>query len=301
MHSPNSPVTNGKTEELRVVVIDQLIDGYRNFNVDIRSYIGSVETIKLFKCIDTGYRFYWPYRVTGDESFYNSLSRFDWYYMESKWEFLQVEKMINIEYSTLEVGCGEGAFIKMLNTSGKKCIGLEQSGYAVKNAHQEGIPLISQTIAEHADENPGKYDVVCSFQTLEHIPYVREFIMASLKALRVGGYFFISVPNNDSFLGKDESNFLNMPPHHMGLWDEKSLVSLERYFDMELVNIYYEPLQKYHMKYYFVITYRSILEKFFGIPGKYFGNILYLCLFPLLYIFKTRIKGFTILAVYRKI
>ena len=73
-------------------------------------------------------------------------------------------------------------------------------------------------IEDHADQRPGHYDAVTSFQVLEHVTEPASFLRACVKALRPGGRLLLGVPNNDSFLGLLEDNWLNMPPHHMSLW-----------------------------------------------------------------------------------
>ena len=66
----------------------------------------------------------------------------------------------------------------------------------------------------------------------------KKFIETSLKLLRKGGKLILSVPNHDSFMGLDDENFLDMPPHHMGLWNEKSLVAIQKFFPIVVSKIY---------------------------------------------------------------
>jgi hypothetical protein len=98
------------------------------------------------------------------------------------------------------------------------------------------------------------------------------------------------VPNHDSFVGLDKMGILDMPPHHMGLWDEKSLRSLCKIFDIQLNKLYFEPLQSYHVDYYLGIMRRVI--------GNEYG--LHNILEELIRICPQIIKGHTVLAEYTK-
>ncbi len=46
------------------------------------------------------------------------------------------------------------------------------------------------------------------------------------------------------------NGILNMPPHHISRFSDKTLESIARIFDLELVELYHEPLQKGHINFY---------------------------------------------------
>jgi hypothetical protein len=113
------------------------------------------------------------------------------------------------------------------------------------------------------------------------------------------GRLFISVPNNDSFIKNDPNNILNLPPHHMGLWKKESLVSLEKYFDIVLEKISYEPLPSNHVRYYYDVVLGNMFRKY-GIVGKALDKLFILPACLILYIIRKKIKGTTIVAEYKK-
>ena len=162
--------------------------------------------------------------------------------------------------------------------------------------------MTRETIQEHAAYNKEKYDVVNSFQVMEHIAEIGDAIKASVEVLKKGGKLIISVPNNDSFLNKDENNLLNMPPHHMGLWGKESLKNMEKVFNVKLIKIYIEPLQSYHYSYYYNIVFSKKIQKIFGRLGdkvnKVFGVLVYHYLSTDIY--PKKISGQTIMATYIK-
>ena len=134
--------------------------------------------------------------------------------------------------------------------------------------------MYNESIQYHSKNNFEKYDIVCSYQVLEHIGKPYSFLKSQIDCLKIGGKLIISVPNNDSFIKLDKGGILNMPPHHMGLWKRRSLKNLTKVFNLKVVNVHYEPLQDYHLDWYvdsFIekrinknVYLRRIFEKFFS-------------------------------------
>ncbi|MBW8050449.1 MAG: class I SAM-dependent methyltransferase [Cytophagales bacterium] len=265
-----SPITLSKNVKLEKQINAQaIIDIYKkSLNLDVRAYYCDTDTISIYQCIDTGYKFYYPFNLTGDTKFYETLQQFDWYYIIWKWEHELARKFINIKSKVLEIGCGEGNFLKDLNQSKMvDCAGLEINEKAIKVAKYHGLEILNETIQQHAQKNTEIYDTVCAFQVLEHIPYAGSFLKSSLAALKKGGNLIISVPNNDSFIKYDKENILNMPPHHMRLWNKTALSNLQKFFPLKLIGIYMEPLQPYHYKYYYNTQMFRLIKKT-GLLGK---------------------------------
>jgi SAM-dependent methyltransferase len=258
---PNPFIKNSPVILQRDIPKDILIKRYKNYlNIDIRSILAATDKISIYKCKESGYRFYFPLDITGDSGFYEKLQENDSYYMAWKWEHQECLRYLKENDNILEVGCGKGDFLKNISTRFKKinCTGLELNKSSVtSNSKYE---IINASIEDYSIINEGKFDVVCSFQVLEHISKVSVFLKSNILCLKDGGLLVISVPNNDSYLKYDKFSILNMPPHHMGLWTEESLRKIGEYFNLALVDISYEPLQTYHFDYYTEL----ILRKYFG-------------------------------------
>ena len=163
--------------------------------------------------------------------------------------------------------------------------------------------IVNQTIQEFAKKNSQKFDVVCSFQVLEHVADVKNFISSSLAVLRPGGRMIISVPNNDAELIKQNDFILNLPPHHMGLWDLNSLIKLQHFFALRVESIHLEPLQAYHVAFMARLVNRNIEEKLNQKIGS-FSSILAKMAHPFSYwailAMKKSIIGHTVLVAYTK-
>jgi len=223
-----------------------IIDAYNQYNIDTSAYFTDIERVSIYRCNATGYRFFYPMNLSGNSAFYEHFQQFDWYYMPWKWEHEITQHYIQPGMSLLEVGCAHGAFIQRINEhiKLKRIVGLELNETTVKKTDQWEIR--NETVQTFAETNQQAFDLVCSFQVLEHISDVHGFLKTSIDCLQIGGTLIISVPNNDSFI-KDSDNCLNMPPHHMGLWNEASLRALEKVFPIQVIKIHFEELQEYHL------------------------------------------------------
>jgi 2-polyprenyl-3-methyl-5-hydroxy-6-metoxy-1,4-benzoquinol methylase len=280
-----SPVTqNYNVEFEEELSIESIISNYRkDYDIDVNEYFKQLDSVKIYRCLDTGYRFYFPFNIAGHGNLYEKLQNQPWYY-SIRWEHQLAEKLFHSNDSVLEIGCGRGDFLENLSQKGISCTGLELNEDAVSLAHKKGLNVVKQDICIHAKEYYANYDIVCYFQVLEHIPQVYDFIQASIDALKVGGKLIIGVPNNNPFLYKyDKYHTLNLPPHHMGLWNVESLSNLQNFFNIHLEKIWVEPLQKYDYEHYFRNQTQYLKSR-----SKLLGNIFE---FPLLSIDHSRVRG----------
>ena len=241
-----SPITGrANTEQVGVVRSDEIIAIYqRYFGIDISPYFVNHHEVMIMRCLDTGFRFYYPFELEGDASYYALMSAFDWYYHPNRWEHEKALGLMKAGDRVLEVGSGAGLFVKQLLARSIEASGLELNPRGIERAKQQGIELLNERIEDHAVKHPAAYDVVCSFQVLEHVTTPLTFLKSQLECLRPGGKLIVGVPNNDSYIktNKMDNRVLNMPPHHMGLWALESLKSLENILDVKLREVHYEPL-----------------------------------------------------------
>ena len=269
-------------------------------NIAVSKYFKGIEEIFVYKCLDTGYRFYYPFDINGDSKFYEELEKFPWYYMDWKWEYEMASNIIKSKDKVLEIGCGRGSFLEKMQQKGADCTGLELNKNSVLYGQDKKMKILNESIQNHAKNNHERYDVVCSFQVVEHIAKIKEFLQASIDAIKPDGKLIISVPNNygDSIILKD--NLLNMPPHHMGLWDSVSLSNLQNIFPFRLELLEVEPIQKYHFGYYkslvenYLAKDSDFWDKFFKRKRRFIIDKSIQCLSKYLI-------GHTILAQYRKL
>jgi 2-polyprenyl-3-methyl-5-hydroxy-6-metoxy-1,4-benzoquinol methylase len=233
----------------REIEAAELITRYKQINIDVTGYFQNLVKIQIYRCLDSGYRFYYPFNIGGDYKFYEELQKREKYYIPWKWEHQVASKNIKSGMRVLEIGCGKGEFIKRISQKGGICTGLEVNRKVIINGQNKGLNILGETIQEHSKNYSNFYDIVCLFQVMEHISDVRPFIEAILRVLTKGGKLIMSVPCNDSTLDF-ENNLLNLPPHHLGLWNQESLLYMGNIFNLKLIDLKFEPLQDYHFKWY---------------------------------------------------
>ena len=221
-------------------------------NINISNLITA--NINYFNCKDCDLKFFVDENgniPTGDNDFYNSLNKLDWYYFSEKSEYHYAKKFINKDSKVLEVGCGKGAFVKFMPKEARdNYVGLEFSTQAKIMAQKDGIKIENISIEEYAKDNQNRFDIACSFQVLEHISNPFSFIQSQIKCLNGGGRLIIGIPSEDSFLQYCVNGILNMPPHHISRFSDKTLNKIAEIFNLDLLDLYHEKIQKEHFDFY---------------------------------------------------
>ncbi|TYB80173.1 methyltransferase domain-containing protein [Bizionia saleffrena] len=273
-----------------------IIGNYKDLGIDVSRYFKGLETISLYKCLETGFRFYHPPQIIGDGQFYEDLSKTRKGYYSDRWEHNETLKYLSQSDSILEVGSGFGAFLSKLKKKGIKGKGLELNKIAVHTCLAEGLE-VEHKLIEDLEVTGVKYNVVCYFQVLEHIYEVHNFIKNSIEVLESKGKLIFGVPNNNPYLFiSDKNHTLNLPPHHAGLWNKKAIQSLVNVFPIELIQLEFEPLAASYGEFLSFHTRQnsnSIIRFSLKVCNKFVPKLLKrsLCFF---------LKGRNILAIFQK-
>jgi SAM-dependent methyltransferase len=93
----------------------------------------------------------------------------------------------------LDVGCGDGHFLAVAKSKGWDVYGTEFTDDAVAVGSAKGIHMHKGTIQSWMDR--GDFDVITSFEVLEHINDGVEHISKIKDLLRGGGLFYFTTPN----------------------------------------------------------------------------------------------------------
>ncbi|MBI1221603.1 MAG: methyltransferase domain-containing protein [Bacteroidetes bacterium] len=303
---PLSPLTNREAILEFDYSEEKLIALYKNeLNMDVSGFFETNQSIGLYRCEESGFRFFAPESIAGDGPFYSDLVKNKHsYYTPWKWEhqnaltFLQNRFAKNDVFRLLEIGCAEGLFLKAVRTAFPNCEihGLEINETAIADATKNQMEVHLGYIEDFATNHAGTFDVVLAFQVLEHIPNIRSFIDASVQTLQSGGILLYGVPNNNSYIFKeDHYHTLNLPPHHMGWWDSRSLNALKNYFPLMTLRLDEEPADLSNLGVYFDVWLKKYLP--------HLRPVLYpLLRFPVklaLRVFKPK-RGLTITAIFEK-
>ena len=243
---------------VKTVEVEQLTKDWQSgLGIDIREQMQGERQLRLLSCATCRLQFFLPSTLVGSPALYTALEKLDWYYIARKWEHdVALRDMQGVERG-LEVGCGFGDFVARALGECKDFEGLESNPSAVNVAQSRGLPVRDLDLESLSKSRNGQYDLVCSFQVLEHVAEPAGFISSCASLLRPGGKLILGLPNAKSFL-KYQFNLLDMPPHHMTRWSDDVLKRVASYFPLRLERLAYEPLPEYQVASY-VQSYSSLL------------------------------------------
>jgi SAM-dependent methyltransferase len=116
----------------------------------------------------------------------------------------------------LDVGCGGGLFLGMLQERGARVLGLDNSAEAARAAWaQNRVTVLLGDLLQMPLAN-GSCGVVTMFHVLEHLPDPAGFLRAAKELMRPGGRLVVQVPNLDCWqyrlLGRNW-NGVDVPRH----------------------------------------------------------------------------------------
>jgi len=195
-----------------------------------------------FRCPQCDLRFFLP-RLVGGPDLYAALQRSDIYYGAWKWEFAEVLALLargDRARTLLEFGCGRGNFLEQAAPYFARVRGMDFNDDALAECRKKGLD-VGRFEASELDQH---YDVVVSFQVMEHLADPGETVTKLAALVRGGGLLIVAVPNEDSPLGELESNYLNLPPHHFTRWTERTMRFLTNDNDLQLEQYIREPLSE---------------------------------------------------------
>lgn len=110
-----------------------------------------------------------------------------------------------------DAGCGFGFFVEIAQDMGWEASGSELSSRAVAYCKQRNLE-----VEERADISSGPFQVVTSFEVIEHLYDPKKYLASIKEQLDAGGLLYITTPNFNGlsrFLLKEKYNVINYPEH----------------------------------------------------------------------------------------
>ena len=112
---------------------------------------------------------------------------------------IKAHNMLDSAKSLLDIGCGKGHFLKILNSNfkGKDLTGSDLFDYSSELSFD--TKWVKQDLNLKPSENFQKYEIVTAIEVIEHLENPRKFIREFSQLLTPGGFFVITTPNLESF------------------------------------------------------------------------------------------------------
>ena len=260
-------VLTGKDDAISLGKLDakEISQKWQNsLGVDVGSMFRNLAAIEYWSCPTTGFCWYSPPEAAGGGELYMQLEKFDWYYMEDKWEFSAALDLLKEASAVLEVGVGEGHFLQAARSRGHSGYGVELNPQCAARVRAMDFEIHELMLDELKETTDKRFDAICAFQVLEHVPDPREFFEGMMGMLKPGGKMVLSVPNAAVMRKIDPHNqgLLNQPPHHMGHWDENVFRALEHFLPVRVRSVHREPLATYHVGWIVTGYLRNFLSPF---------------------------------------
>lgn len=117
----------------------------------------------------------------------------------------------------LDIGCGEGLFLRSMKSLGWDVTGCEIGEQAAERAeHNVGVPIHRGDFESLPDLN-AHWDVIMLWHVLEHLEHPERFLKKVAEALTPEGLLVVAIPNADSWQAKifGPDWFHLDPPRHL--------------------------------------------------------------------------------------
>jgi 2-polyprenyl-3-methyl-5-hydroxy-6-metoxy-1,4-benzoquinol methylase len=132
-----------------------------------------------------------------------------------------------VDGRALDIGCGNGRFIRSMNSLGWRCEGVEFSETAVAVCRQAGLKVFHGELEKAGFDNES-FDLVTARHLVEHVADPAMLMTEIARILKPGGKAVFETPNNRSFGKKIFGKlwFANEVPRHLVLFNAESLALL---------------------------------------------------------------------------
>lgn len=145
---------------------------------------------------------------------------------EDDWRFLEFFDDAPPGTRVLDVGCGEGQFLRLAAERGLPGVGFDWDERRVARARAAGLEASAQDWESFlAGRRNGEFGAAVLFDVLEHAPEPAALLRGLRRLLPPGGLLAITVPNEARPLpfGREDYDY---PPHHFTRWTRGAMKGL---------------------------------------------------------------------------
>lgn len=118
-------------------------------------------------------------------------------------KFINPLKILKDEVKALDIGCGRGEWISLLNENGFNARGIDINESMVKVASQKGLnAAVNDALGELKSLDENSLDIITAFQVVEHIKFddVLELIKEAKRVLAPCGILILETPNPENII-----------------------------------------------------------------------------------------------------
>jgi SAM-dependent methyltransferase len=161
----------------------------------------------------------------------------DWYRYSSATRLRWLSKRRPAPLRLLDIGCGDGSFVKMAINEGYDANGIEPHPGRSKACREAGLPVETVLLEEYAEKTDRRYDVVFHVDLLAHFADPIRSLKQMVRLLAPGGMlcFEVGALGNLSPFWYKTVGGLGLP-QHLWLYSVKSLGLLMERAGLEVVD-----------------------------------------------------------------
>ena len=118
-------------------------------------------------------------------------------------KFINPLKILKDEVKALDIGCGRGEWISLLNENGFNARGIDVNESMVRLASQKGLnAAVNDALGELKSLDENSLDIITAFQVVEHIKFddVLELIKEAKRVLAPCGILILETPNPENIM-----------------------------------------------------------------------------------------------------
>lgn len=118
-------------------------------------------------------------------------------------KFINPLKILKDEVKALDIGCGRGEWISLLNENGFNARGIDVNESMVRLASQKGLnAAVNDALGELKSLEENSLDIITAFQVVEHIKFddVLELIKEAKRVLAPCGILILETPNPENIM-----------------------------------------------------------------------------------------------------
>jgi len=183
----------------------------------------------------------------GYEDFYFQRDETEWARLLSHQryvlKFISRRRIIDENSRVFEIGCGCGSLLYYLEKKFHcQCTGIDINEKAIRIGKERlGLTrLYPLSVEEFIDKTRGElFDLVIFTEVIEHVADPSCFINSIKKLMCSNGRIVCTVPNRDRAIKLNDER--DIPPHHLTLWDKKSLAYFLSSNGIQIEGIFSSP------------------------------------------------------------